>query len=520
MKNYDKLSQSPLIDLPFKRVIVLMMENQTYDRLLGFVDGVETKDLKHYFQKSSINPETKIFCTPNADPLKDHSWDPPHGHDDIVKLMWGMDKSKWPWIMKHDENFIDPTDINFDRNQSKKVDVLINTNGDNPQNNSLCPPTGNEQLIAFIESYKKEFPCANKEELKAVEHKYMACFKDNSLPALHKLAKEFVTLNNYYSSVPGPTGPNRLFAHCGSSGGYCGGSWTTDTGLRPHKKMKTIFELLDEKTLTKDDTDNNFSNWKVYGDTSLNTAASFPYVKRRADTHVKLLGEFIEDCRSHNPKENPCLPKYCWLVPEYGSNSQHPATYPHSDGMICGDNLIAEVFDAIRGNEVVWNESLFIVTYDEGGGFMDSKLPYQLVNPPKPCVDPESWAPKESKMPGYGNFPYNFRFLGTRVPCILISPWLNKKLDTTLCEHASIVKFLLDLFTLKNDETSASAGGYLTTRVRDSGDFISILKNAMCKEMRQNIFKKLPRSKIPVGVEGQKVAGYPGPLLSPYEYSF
>ena len=86
MKNYDKLSQSPIIDLPFKRVIVLMMENQTYDRLLGFVDGVETKDLKHYFQKSSVNPETKIFCTPNADPLKDHSWDPPHGHDDIVKL--------------------------------------------------------------------------------------------------------------------------------------------------------------------------------------------------------------------------------------------------------------------------------------------------------------------------------------------------------------------------------------------------------------------------------------------------
>ena len=518
MPNYDKPVQNPSKNLPFKRVIVLMMENQTYDRLLGFVDGVETKDLNHYSQKSSVNPGTKVFCTPNADPIKDHSWDPPHGHDDIVQLMWGVDKSKWPWIKKIYKNVIDPNDEDFVGNQLKRVD--ISSNGNNLQNNSLCHPFGNEQLIAFIESYKKEFRSAAKEELKEVEQKFMACFEDNTLPALHKLAKEFVTLNNYYSSVPGPTGPNRLFAHCGSSGGYCGGAWTRGTGLKPHKKMKTTFELLDEKTVSKEDTNDDFANWKVYGDVSLNTAASFPYVKKRSNTHVKLLGKFIEDCRNHSPKDNPCLPKYCWLVPEYGSNSQHPATYPHSDGMICGDNLIAEVFDAILGNENVWKESLFIVTYDEGGGFMDSKLPDQLVNPPQPCIDSESWAPKESEMPGYGNFPYNFQFLGTRVPCILISPWLNKRLDTTLCEHASIVKVLQDLFELKNDETYASAGGYLTTRVRDSGDFIPILKNAICKEMRQNIFKKLPRSEIPVGVEGHKVAGYPGPLLSPYEYSF
>ena len=124
MQTYDKSAQSPLENLPFKRVIVFMMENQTYDRLLGFVDGVETRDLKNYSQNSSVYPGTKIFCTKNADPIKDHSWDPPHGHDDIIKLMWGMDKSKWPWIKKIYKNVIDPNDEPFVGNQHKRVDEM------------------------------------------------------------------------------------------------------------------------------------------------------------------------------------------------------------------------------------------------------------------------------------------------------------------------------------------------------------------------------------------------------------
>ena len=47
----------------------------------------------------------------------------------------------------------------------------------------------------------------------------MKCFTSTSLPVLHALAREFVVCDNWYSSMPGSTWPNRLFVHAASSGG-------------------------------------------------------------------------------------------------------------------------------------------------------------------------------------------------------------------------------------------------------------------------------------------------------------
>src|SRR5436853_213522 len=50
-------------------------------------------------------------------------------------------------------------------------------------------------------------------------------FAPNALPALLTLATSFTVCTNWFSSVPGPTGPNRLFANCASSGGYAGAAY-------------------------------------------------------------------------------------------------------------------------------------------------------------------------------------------------------------------------------------------------------------------------------------------------------
>jgi phospholipase C len=39
------------------------------------------------------------------------------------------------------------------------------------------------------------------------------------LPILRTLAKQYCLFDNWYSSLPGPTWPNRFFVHAGSSGG-------------------------------------------------------------------------------------------------------------------------------------------------------------------------------------------------------------------------------------------------------------------------------------------------------------
>ena len=47
----------------------------------------------------------------------------------------------------------------------------------------------------------------------------MRCFRPEEIPVLATLAREFAVCDAWFSSVPGPTLPNRAFAHCGTSNG-------------------------------------------------------------------------------------------------------------------------------------------------------------------------------------------------------------------------------------------------------------------------------------------------------------
>jgi phospholipase C len=47
----------------------------------------------------------------------------------------------------------------------------------------------------------------------------MKCYSSSQLPVLNALAQEFVVCDNWHASMPGPTWPNRFFAHAASSGG-------------------------------------------------------------------------------------------------------------------------------------------------------------------------------------------------------------------------------------------------------------------------------------------------------------
>lgn len=66
----------------------------------------------------------------------------------------------------------------------------------------------------------------------------MEAFAPGTLPALEALADAFCLCDQWFCDVPGPTMPNRMFIHMGSSGGYVHSVWT-------HKFTdKTIYELL------------------------------------------------------------------------------------------------------------------------------------------------------------------------------------------------------------------------------------------------------------------------------------
>ena len=77
------------------------------------------------------------------------------------------------------------------------------------------PPGGAYPAIdksGFVASYVASGGSATPGEI-------LKCFAPEQLPVLTALAEEFAICDNWHASMPGPTWPNRMFVHAGSSGG-------------------------------------------------------------------------------------------------------------------------------------------------------------------------------------------------------------------------------------------------------------------------------------------------------------
>ena len=309
-------------------------------------------------------------------------------------------------------------------------------------------PTGAGMLSAV-------FP----ESDKAKETEFMRFFDSGRLPAITALAQNFVTCDRWFSSMPGSTGANRLFVHTATSGGYTGSLYLAEDRLNPPKEMKTIFESLDEKG----------RSWKFYSPDNLNTAASLRYVADHPE-NVTTLEQFFEDASKGQ------LAEYVFVNPDLWENSQHPGG--QVPNLVPGDDLIADVYEAIRQHDELWENTLLLITYDEAGGYYDSVLATEEL----PLLD-------KINPPGGWNEPsddFDFKYLGVRVPALLISAYLEHAIDHTNYEHASIPASLKELFGLK----SGGPGGFLTPRDQHANNVFS---NNSFRETPREVLFSLPR---------------------------
>jgi phospholipase C len=95
-----------------------------------------------------------------------------------------------------------------------------------------------------------------------------------------------------------------------------------------------------------------------------------------------------------------------------GTTSMHPT------GLIsAGEALIKNVYEALRASPQ-WEETLFILTFDETGGFHDHVPP-----PLAPRPDNLTYT---ASTPAGEKYMFPFNRLGGRIPTLLISPWVSK----------------------------------------------------------------------------------------------
>ncbi|KAK4488591.1 hypothetical protein RD792_004357 [Penstemon davidsonii] len=221
-------------------------------------------------------------------------------------------------------------------------------------------------------------------------------FEPDSVPVYKELVSEFAVCDRWFSSIPTLTQPNRLFIHSATS--Y--GATTNDTKMMIEGyPQKTIFEAVEEGGF----------EFGIYYQLAPSTLF---YRNLRKLKYINNFHQFDLHFKRHC-KEGK-LPNYVVIEQRYletklfSGNDDHP---PHD--VSNGQKFIKEIYESLRSSPQ-WNEILFVIIYDEHGGFYDHvPTPVEGVPSPDGLVGPE---------------PYKFQFdrLGVRVPAILISPWIER----------------------------------------------------------------------------------------------
>jgi phospholipase C len=134
------------------------------------------------------------------------------------------------------------------------------------------------------------------------------------------------------------------------------------------------------------------------------------------------------------------LTSVSWVIPETG-DSDHTG-----EGRDDGPAWVSSVVNAI-GKSSYWSSTAIVVLWDDWGGWYDHVAPPQL----------------------------DYRGLGERVPCIIISPYARKGyVSHTVYEFGSIVKFVEEVFDLPSLNSLDTGYGYTDDRaysLTDSFDF-------------------------------------------------
>jgi phospholipase C len=422
----------------FDHLVVLMLENRSFDNLCGYL--YEHDEPKHF-----IPGADRVFrgVAGRDDLVNDDGGDPPTEYR-VRKAPWEQPADMFAPYPNSGE-FYEP---NINR-QVYGTDTV-------PAGPAAALPTEN-LMRGFVQDYIRVAEESKKwdgdvEVTPELVQQIMSCFPPHAVPVLSTLAKSFAISDEWFSSVPSSTWPNRSFTHSGTSRGRVVNKPATEWAL--HHDQTTIFERLSEK-LGRD-------AWRVYGEESHLSSLTWllhPPLRHHKHRHCfQSFKRFEKDCA------NGTLPAYSFLEPRslVNPNDMHPPfwLHPHvASSVLAGAQFVQQVYDAVRRGKR-WDRTLLVVTFDEHGGL------YDHVPPPTNATPPD-----DPPIPGDHGFLFD-RF-GLRVPTILVSPYIEEGTviraeGDTPFDHTSIIKTLCERWGLE----------HLTERDRAAPGFAPVLTRA------------------------------------------
>ena len=312
--------------LGIEHVFVLMLENRSFDHMLGF-SGITGTDAA-----SGLPTEINGLTGAESNSFNGQVFPVQRGADNTMPVDPGHE---FPNVLH------------------QLCGPAVQYNG------GPYPATDNS---GFVTSYAGSGGTDNPGEV-------MKCYLPEQLPVLNALAKEFVVCDNWHASLPGPTWPNRMFVHAASSNGLEHSpstieiaKWEALAGF--NFPNGTIFDALKQKGVKR----------LLYGGDDFPMMAALKGIHLDDILHYSLFANDVVQA------EFPY--RYIFIEPSYDvlhdyrdGSSQHPL-----GDVRRGEALIKATYEAVR-NSPLWPSSLLIITWDEHGGFFDHANPPAAIAP-------------------------------------------------------------------------------------------------------------------------------------------
>lgn len=316
---------------PIEHVVVLMLENRSFDSLLG-----------------RLYPKSDRFD--GLDGTESNPW---HKNDGGVEQIgvWNCGEVTEEAVCLPDP---EPGELFEDVNTQ-----LFGLDGDHGAASDMS---------GFVDNYARQpWPWTPRDPSGVMHY-----FLPSQVPIISRLALEFGVSDRWHASTPSETWPNRYFAHCGTAGGFVNNTLSRFPYQWP-RMMPTIFRRLGRHGYS----------WKIYFHDIPQAVSLFDLWPKIPTHFCQFEAEFARHCRIGR------LPNYSFIEPRYFAtffsdkmpNDQHP---PHN--LLYGEQLIASVYNAVR-NSPLWPRTLLLIVYDEHGGMFDHVPPPPAVSPGGPYPD-------------------------------------------------------------------------------------------------------------------------------------
>jgi phospholipase C len=399
-----------------KHIVVLMLENRSFDNLLGWLYDGEAPPRGQQFEglySSYWNPLNNIDA--DGIPFIEQVYIQKNGASQSKNSKSSSKTSKPDFTLPNPDPGEGFRDTNHQLFQYYQVAQEY-------------PP--HPTNLGFVNDYKNAMLYGTYAygDAPTDPRKIMICYTPEQTPVLSTLAKQFAVCDQWYCSVPSQTLPNRDFVHAATSCGH------VNNKPNQYCDAKTIYNKIQDAITNDQRTD---LSWKVYSGTSDGKPFSLTRLiltqlhSKDYDANFVSINQFADDAAQGN------LPSYAFLEPQFsnpGQNDQHPPS-----DIRPGEQLIADVYNAVV-NSPQWQETLLVITYDEHGGCYDHVAPPGYATPPDKIGSP-------------GQDGFTFNRYGVRVPTVLISPYIEAG---TICrpsgytpfDHTSILATIRNCFKL------------------------------------------------------------------------